>query len=176
MDWSSQDWDGEKAKAREQKSLIDFMPPKPDTDQQTADATVDRKETVMTGDIPFQKLTIQSDNPDEESPEISDALIPLLEVLAETPWTDTMRSDGSTETHYESLTEQELTLQREEVKYAIYTGMLNKEEESDTETNTDETFTHILTKKNEHILEASDRTLKIVNFTFSGILIFAVCT
>ena len=24
-DWSSKDWDGDKAKAREQKSLIDFM-------------------------------------------------------------------------------------------------------------------------------------------------------
>ena len=27
LDWSSEDWDREKAKAREQKSLIDFMPP-----------------------------------------------------------------------------------------------------------------------------------------------------
>ena len=26
-DWSSEDWDGEKAKAREQRSLIDFDPP-----------------------------------------------------------------------------------------------------------------------------------------------------
>ena len=29
-DWSSEDWDDEKAKAREQKSLIDFDPSKPD--------------------------------------------------------------------------------------------------------------------------------------------------
>ena len=32
-DWSSEDWIGEKAKAREQKSLIDFMPPKQDSNQ-----------------------------------------------------------------------------------------------------------------------------------------------
>ena len=58
LDWSSEDWDGEKAKAREQKSLIDFTPPKPDTNQQMTDVMVDKKETVMTDDIPFQKLTI----------------------------------------------------------------------------------------------------------------------
>ena len=69
LDWSSEDWDGEKAKAREQKSLIDFMPPKPDTNQQTMDVRVDKKETVTTDDIPFQKLITYSDNPDEETPE-----------------------------------------------------------------------------------------------------------
>ena len=31
------------------------------------DVMVDKNETVMTDDIPFQKLTIQSDNPDEEA-------------------------------------------------------------------------------------------------------------
>ena len=68
-----------------------------------------------------------------------DALIPLLAVLAETPVTDTVRSDNNTKTHYETLTEQELRLQREEEKYAIYICMLSKEEESDTETDTGET-------------------------------------
>ena len=138
-DWSSEDWDGEKAKAREQKSLIDFMLPKPDTDQQTMDMMVDKKETVMTDDIPFQKLTIQSDNPDKESPEVTDTLIPPPETSAETPVTDTAKSDDSTETHYKTLTEQELRLQREEEKYAIYISMLSEEEESDTETDTNKT-------------------------------------
>ena len=49
-DWSSEDWDGEKAKVREQKSLVDFIPLKQDTDPQTME--------VMAEDIPFQKLTI----------------------------------------------------------------------------------------------------------------------
>ena len=57
-DWSSEDCNGEKAKAREQKSLIDFTPPKPDTSQQMTDVMVDKKQTVTTDDIPFQKLTI----------------------------------------------------------------------------------------------------------------------
>ena len=56
-DWSSEDWDGEKAKVREQKSLVDFMPPKQDTDPQMME--------VMADDIPFSKLTIWLDDPDE---------------------------------------------------------------------------------------------------------------
>ena len=43
LDWSSEDWDGKKAKAREQKSLTDFTPPKLDTDQQMTDVMVDKK-------------------------------------------------------------------------------------------------------------------------------------
>ena len=34
-DWSSKDWDGENTKAREQRSLIDFNPPKPELRQMT---------------------------------------------------------------------------------------------------------------------------------------------
>ena len=37
-------------------------------------------------------------------------------------------------------------------------------------------LTHISTKKSEHILERSERTLKMINFTFAGMLIFAVYT
>ena len=46
-DWSSEDWDSEKAKAREQKSLIDFKPPKPQTDEQV---------TESVNKIPFSKF------------------------------------------------------------------------------------------------------------------------
>ena len=53
--------------------------------------------------------------------------------------TDTARSDDSTETHYKTLTEQDLRLQREKERYAIYIGMLSEEEESDTETDTNKT-------------------------------------
>ena len=49
-DWSSEDWNGEKAKAREQKSLVDFKPPKEGNDLQMTEVTID--------DIPFSKLTI----------------------------------------------------------------------------------------------------------------------
>ena len=50
LDWSNEDWDGEKDKARDQKSLIDFMPPKQGTDPQMTE--------MMADDIPFQELTI----------------------------------------------------------------------------------------------------------------------
>ena len=73
-----------------------------------------------------------------------DTLIPPLKASAETPAAealvaDTAKSDDSTETHYEMLTEQELRIQKEEENYAIYIAMLSKEEESNTETNTDKT-------------------------------------
>ena len=74
-DWSSKDWDGEKAKVRQQKLLVDFMPPKQDTDPPLME--------VMADDIPFSKLTIQSDNPDKNLMEVMDTLIPPLEVAAE---------------------------------------------------------------------------------------------
>ena len=45
LDWPSEDWDREKAKAREQKSLVDFMQPKQDTDLQRMEVVAD--------DIPF---------------------------------------------------------------------------------------------------------------------------
>ena len=53
-------------------------------------------------------------------PEVS-AETPAAETpAAETPATDIVKSDDSTKTHYETLTEQELRLQREEEKYAMH--------------------------------------------------------
>ena len=63
-DWSSKDWDGEKAKAREQRSLIDFDPPKPVLRQMT--------DSEILNDLPIQNLTIQEDEKEEKSPEITD--------------------------------------------------------------------------------------------------------
>ena len=147
---SSEYWDREKAKARELKSLVEFKPPKQDTDPQTTE--------VMADDIPFQKLTIWSDNPDENPMEIMDTLFPPLEVSAEIPVTEipvaktpeaeasvthTANSDDSTKTHHETLPEQELRMHREEEKYAPFIGILSEEEESNTETYTnDNTYTY----------------------------------
>ena len=58
---------------------------------------------------------------------------------AEASVTDTPKSDDSIETHYETLSEKELRMQREEEKYAMYIGILSVEEESNTETNIDDT-------------------------------------
>ena len=111
-----------------------------------------------------------------------DTLIPPLEASAEapaveTPVADTVKSDDSTETHYKMLMEQELKIQREEEKYTIYIGMLSEEERKAIQTPTlMKVRTNILIKKNECILERNERTLKIINFTFSGMLLFAVCS
>ena len=149
-DWSSEDWDREKAKVREQKSLVDFMPPKQDTDPQMME--------VMTDDVPFSKLTIWSDNPEENPVEVMNTWIPPLEATAETSAADipvaktaeaeasamdTAKSDNSNETHYEMLSEQELRMQREEEEYMLFIDILGKEEESDTVTDTgDNTYTY----------------------------------
>ena len=113
LDWSSEDWDGEKAKAREQMSFIEFVPPKQDTDPQMME--------VMADNIAFSKLTIQSDDPDENPVEVMNTLMPSLEAAGETPTadipaaktpeieasvTDKIKSDDSTETKYEVLSEQ----------------------------------------------------------------------
>ena len=46
LDWTSKDWEGEGAKAREQKSLIDFDPPKLHSDKQTMDLETDERKVV----------------------------------------------------------------------------------------------------------------------------------
>ena len=147
LDWSSEDWDGEKAKAREQKSLVNYVPPKQDTDPPVTE--------VITDDIPFLKLTIRSDGPDENPAEVTDTLIPPLEVAAVIPAiktleaeikasaTDTAKSHNSIDTHYETLLGQELRMQREEEKYALFTSILDTGDESISETDTNNnTYTY----------------------------------
>ena len=56
-DWSSKDWDGNKSKTKEQKSLIDFKPPKQDIDRET-DQQTDTGKVTDVDDIPFQYLTL----------------------------------------------------------------------------------------------------------------------
>ena len=130
-DWSCKDWDGEKAKACKQRSLIDFNPPKPESRQTT--------NLEIVNDLPIQNLTIQEDKKEEEMPEVTNTLVPPPEASAETPATVVTKQENiAEEEDNEGLTDQEKTLQKEEEEYAIYIGMLSKEEESDTKTDTDE--------------------------------------
>ena len=126
------------------------MPPKKDTDPQMME--------VMADGIPFQKLTIQLDELDENLMEAMNMLIPPLEASAEisaadipvakTPEaeasaTDTAKSDDSIKTQYKTLSEQELRMQREEEEYSLFISILSKEEESKTETDSDDnTYTY----------------------------------
>ena len=128
--WSSQDWDGNLAKAREQKSLISFKIPKPDVHKKTLDSL---------DDIPFQKMMIETDRPEEKMMEVSHTLVPPSEpqVTGTTPMKDLTKLDGIKEENKGGLMEHELHLHREEEKYALYIGNLSPEE-SNTESETDD--------------------------------------
>ena len=95
---------------------------------------------------PFKKMTIQSDDPDENPVGVMNTLIPSAAAgtpavdipLAKTPEVeasamDMAKSHDSTKTLYKVLSEQELRMQREKEKYALFIGILGKEEESNTE-------------------------------------------
>ena len=130
-DWSSEGWDSEKAKAREQRSLTDFNPPKSDSRQTTNLETVN--------DLPIQNLTIQEDKKEEKSPEVTNTLVPPPEASAAMPATEVMKQENiAEEEDNEGLTGQEKTLQKEEEEYVIYIGMLSKEEKTDTKIKTNE--------------------------------------
>ena len=106
---SSKDWDGEKAKAREQRCLIDFNPPKPDLRQMT--------DSEILNDLPIQNLTIQEDKKKDGSPEITDTLELPPETSAATPVMDEMKQENIVEEKdIERLKDQEKMLQKE---YAI---------------------------------------------------------
>ena len=68
-EWSSKDWDGERAKAKECNSFVRFDTPRPMMDNPTHDS-VDL--------IPFQGLTIWMDTPDKKAPESAVTIYPLL--------------------------------------------------------------------------------------------------
>ena len=122
-DWSSKDWDSNKAKAKEQKSLIDFEPPKPDSDKALIDQTTDMRKVILVDDIPFQNLTIGQDKPKEEPLETTDTLVPPPVMV-----TDIVKPDNTVEDTEEGLMECKERLQKEEEEYAIYIGMLSEEE------------------------------------------------
>ena len=50
-DWSSEDWDGDKAKAREQRSLIDFKLVDTQVQDTTWETMLDRQEKDLVNDI-----------------------------------------------------------------------------------------------------------------------------
>ena len=69
-DWSSEDWDGDKAETREQSPFFGFDTPTTKAEDSTSD---------LVGSLPFQGLKIQTDKTDEKAPEVSTTPIPPLE-------------------------------------------------------------------------------------------------
>ena len=107
-DWSSKDWGSDKAKAKEQESLIDVKPPKQDNDRET-DQQTDTGNVTDVDDIPFQNLTLQQDKLKEELLDVTDSLVTAPTALAMAD-DNIKESDGG-------LMEQELRLQKEEKEY-----------------------------------------------------------
>ena len=58
LDWLSEDWDGEKTKKREQRSLIDLDFPKTELKQET--------DPDILNELPIQNLSIQEDREEQE--------------------------------------------------------------------------------------------------------------
>ena len=80
------------------------------------------------------------DKLEEESAEVSVALVPPPEVSAATPVTDEVKPEDIMEESNGGLTEQEQRVQRKEKEYTIYISMLSDEEESNTETDMDKSI------------------------------------
>ena len=87
--WSSEDWDSDKAKAKEQRSLIHFEPLKPYSDKELIDQLTDMRKVILVDDIPFQNLTIGQDKQEEEPLETTNTVVPLPVAMTMALATDT---------------------------------------------------------------------------------------
>ena len=125
-DWSSEEWDGEKAKAREQCPLLDFnvlekqiqktlqdraqyMP-----QDMMQDITTDKQEIDLVNGI--QDLTLESKS---DVQNLTDILAPPLDM----PEVKSKREDGTnrpTMTLTYKMMAQEIKLQKEEEKWDLY--------------------------------------------------------
>ena len=105
---SSEDWDGNKARNREQKSLIDTL-----LDRETQGRTQEKQEKHLISDL--ENLMLEQD---KTAPNMTDTLIPPLEKLEEKQ--KTKGTEVNDDMMAYSMTGQELKLQHEEEKYGIY--------------------------------------------------------
>ena len=113
-DWSSEDWDGKKAKAKEQRPLLDFKLLEQQLQKTLQDMTqdTDKQETDLIDRM--QDLTLDQ-KPDMQNK--TDILAPPLDTL-EAKYIE-LRKDDPTTTMY-NMTNQEVRLQHEEEKLGIY--------------------------------------------------------
>ena len=140
-DWSSEDWDGEKAKAKEHRSFIDFklleqqlqnalQDTTQDTTKDTRQDTVsDKKETDVTNGM--QDLTLEQD---KNMTNTTDKLaLPLVK-----PVTKHEEAKEDDPTTMYNMTDQEVKLQHEEERYGIYMSTFGYEgDDSDLDSKTD---------------------------------------
>ena len=119
------DWDGDKAKAKEQKTLTDFDVPT---------QKLETEQAMDIDEVPFHKLTLKQDEPKDTEPlEVMQSLVPLPSdpTKEEAKANDEMKEE-------EGKTDMEIRLQKEAEKFEmydrIYVGQLSKEETSDMDT------------------------------------------
>ena len=129
-DWSSEDWDGGKAKPREQRPFLNFklleqqiqktlqdttldMP-----QDMTHNAVIDKQETDLIDGI--QDLTLEPKQDTQNSTDILDSPLDAPEAKGKE---EDRRNDPTTTPTYE-MTDQEIQLQHEEEKYGIYMSNL----------------------------------------------------
>ena len=110
-DWSSEDWDGDKAKVREQRSLIDFKLVNTQVQDTTWKKMLDRQEKDLVNGI--DNLTL-----DEDKTTPTGTLAPPLDMTEENCKAEGTKDDEETPTY--NMTEQEQRLQCKEEKFNIY--------------------------------------------------------
>ena len=154
-DWSNKDWDGNKAKARKQKVLVNFDIPKIETKQWTTD---------LVDTLPISNLTLKMDEQDVKALEVSTTLVPSPEpgVIGTVPKDDSKKLYTIPEEEEEAgLMEHELKLQREEEKYAIYISNLSPEDSTDMETDEGGIF----------IFQLKQKTFRAIKFNIKETII-----
>ena len=107
-DWSSEDWDGDKARNREQKSFADTL-----LDKETQDRTQEKQKKHLISNL--ENLMLKQD---KTTPIMTDKLIPPLETLDEEQESEGKEVINNVMAY--SMTGQELKLQHKEEKYSFY--------------------------------------------------------
>ena len=139
-DWSNEDWDSEKAKAKEQCPLLDFNLLEKQLQKTLQYTTQDilqnlPNDSIIGTDLTkgLQGLTLEEDTDTQYSTDAQASLPEVLESKSKTEDED----DDTLKPSYK-ITKQEIQLQEEEEKYGVYMSTFGYEgDDSDLDSRTD---------------------------------------
>ena len=142
-DWSSEDWDGKKAKAREQRPLLNFKLLEQQIQKTLQDTTQDAPQDTTQDIIPDKQETALIDRMKDLTLEQKQDMQNLTDILA--PPLDAPKAkhektwkDNPTTIPMYNMTEQEVRLQCKEEEYRIYMSTFGYEgEDSNLDSKTD---------------------------------------
>ena len=117
-DWSGQDWDGDKANVREQRSLIDIKLVDAQVQDTTWETMLDRQEKELVNGVDNLML-------DQDKTALTDTLAPPPDTTEEECKVEGTKDDNKTLMY--NMTEQERRLQCEEEKFDIYISTFSYE-------------------------------------------------